>query len=248
MPYKKFFENYKYLYRLVVVTSYIIGANKSDIVGGVFKMRFALSLYNPVKECSSRTFREENEVSAHILAYQVAYHLIRNHAGTMSMNHNTLDVIFDSLEEPLTINLRSGYLNYKSLNVPLLQYYASGKRAPEIAAEIHDYLALPVVNPTIDYEIYGLLTKLVEIYHARCGLQIITLENSEGKIIWELQLSEQGLPGWISSDGIAKNRFGEVLELQDWKHLRLEKLAAYVFGFNRYCSHYPSPLKESSLN
>lgn len=211
-------------------------------------MRFALPLYNPVKECNSCTLREEKEISAHILAYQVAHQLIKNYSGSISMDHNTLVVTLDSSEEPLTIDLRTGHLNNKNLSIPLPQHYASGKRLADIVTEIHDGLTLLEANPTSDHELYGLLTKLVEIFHARCGLQIITLENSEGKTTWELHLPEQGSQGWISSDGIVKNRFGEVFDLQDWKHLRPEKLATYVFGFNRFCKHYPSPLKESSIN
>ncbi|AHF06720.1 hypothetical protein [Desulfitobacterium metallireducens] len=211
-------------------------------------MRFPLPIYNPVKECNSCIQQEEKEVSAHILAYQVANQLIKNHSGTMTMDSNTLVINLRSLEEPLTINLHSGQLSYQSLGVPLQQHYASGKRLTQIVSEIQDYLAIPEANQTSDYELYSLLTKLVEIYHARCGLQIITLDNSEEKTTWELRLTDQGPAGWIYSDGTAKNRFGEVLELKNWEHLRPEKMAAYVFGFNRYCSNYPSPLKESLSN
>lgn len=211
-------------------------------------MRFALPSYNPVKECNSCTFREENQVSAHILSYQIAHQLLKNYPGTMSIDRQTLVVTLDPLDEPLTINLHTGYLHHKSLNMPLQQHYASGKQLAQIVTEIHDNLALPEANPDSDQELYGLLTKLIEIYHARCGLQIITLDQSEGKTTWELRLDEQGPAGWISSDGTARNRFGEVLDLQEWKHLRPEKLAAYVFGFNRYCSNFPSPLKEPTVN
>lgn len=211
-------------------------------------MRFPLPIYNPVKECNSCIQQEENEVSAHILAYQVANQLIKAHSGSMTMDCSTLAINLRFLEEPLTINLHSGQLSYQSLSVPLQQHYASGMSLGQIVSEIEDYLALPEANPGSDYEIYSLLTKLVEIYHARCGLKITTLENSEGKTTWELRLSDQDRVGWIYSDGTAKNRFGEVLELKDWEHLRPEKRASYVFGFNRYCSNYPSPLKEPLSN
>lgn len=189
--------------------------------------------------------QEEKEVSAHILAYQIANELIKNHSGSMNMDQNSLVINLDSLEGPLTINLRSCSLDYQAINIPLQQYYASGKRLAQMVSEIQDNLSLPKGNAISNYDIYGLLTKLIEIYHARCGLRIITMDNSEGKTTWELRLSEQGPSGWIYSDGTAKNRYGEILELKDWKHLRPEKMAAYVFGFNRYCSNYPSPLKES---
>lgn len=217
-------------------------------MGGVCKMRVPLPAYNHVKECNSCVQQEEKEVSAYILAYQVANQLIRNYSGTMTMDPNTLVINLSPLEGSLTINLQSGQLSYQSLSISLQQHYASGKRLAEIVADIQDNLDLPKGNPTSEDKLYSLLIKLVEIYHARCGLQIVTLENSEGRTTWELRLSEQGPRGWIYSDGTAKNRFGEVLELKDWDHLRPEKLAAYVFGFNRYCSNYPSPLKESLPN
>lgn len=211
-------------------------------------MRLPLPNYNPVKECKFCLQQDENEVSAHILAYQVANQLIKSYSGTMIMDPGSLIISLSPLQEQLTINLQSGQLSYQSLSISLPQHYASRKGLALIVTEIKEYLALPEANPASDYEIYGLLTKLVEIYHARCGLQIITLENSEGNTTWELRLSEQGPPGWIYSNGTVRNRFGEVIELKDWQDLRPEKMATYVFGFNRYCSNYPSPLKKSLPN
>lgn len=211
-------------------------------------MRLALATYNPVKECQSCTIREEKEVSAHILAYQVAHQLFNSYSGSLNMDYNTLIVQLDFSEAPLTIDLHAGHLNYKSLSIPLQQHYESGRSLSEIVKEIQDYLALPEVSPTPDREYYTLLTKLIEIFHARCGLHFRTIETTEEKTTWEFSLCEQGPQGWISSDGIVSNRFGEVLNLRDWKHLRPEKLAAYVFGFSRFCRHFPSPIRESLVN
>lgn len=208
-------------------------------------MRFPLPIYNPVKECNCYMQQNETEVSAHILAYQVANQLIRKHSGMLAIDADTLVITLNSLEEPIRINLRSSELNYRAMSISLEERYSSGMRLAQIVNEISDYLGLPEENITSDLDIYGLLTKLIEIYHARCGLKIITLDNSDGKVTWELRLSEQGPSGWIYSDGTAKNRYGEIVELNEWKNLRPEKMAAYVFGFNRYCSNYPSPLKEA---
>lgn len=208
-------------------------------------MRFPLPIYNPVKECNCSMQQNEKEVSAHILAYQVANQLLRKHSGTMAMDADTLVISLNSLEEPIRINLRSSELSYQAKSISVEELYTSGMRLSQIVTEINDYLGLQEEDTTSDSDIYELLTKLVEIYHARCGLQIITLDNFEGKVTWELRLSEQGPSGWIYSDGTAKNRYGEIIELKEWKNLRPEKIAAYVFGFNRYCSNYPSPLKKA---
>jgi hypothetical protein len=208
----------------------------------VFEMRLALPSFDPVRDCQSCNAREEREVSAHILAYQIAYQLLMSVPGQIQVDGNRLILELNS-HEPLHFDLRSGSLNSKSISIPLEQRYQPNKRLDELTREIKE--ELQISDSEIEQEInpiYTLLVKLVEIFHARCGLYIHSAQKQDDYTLWEIRLCEGGPSGWIQSNGIIRNRFGEEVSLDQWSHLRPEKLAAYVFGFNQFCKHYSSPV------
>ena len=206
-------------------------------------MRLALANFNPGKDCQSCEGREEREVSSHILSYQIAYQLLMSVPGQIQVDGNRLILNLDS-HEPLHFDLRSGSLNTNNLSIYLEQRYQLDKRLDELTRQIKEELQIiPTEKGHQVDPIHTLLVKLVEIFHARCGLHIQSVQTHGDKTQWELQLCEGGPRGWIQSDGIIRNRFGEEADLSDWSQLRPEKLATYVFGFNRVCRHYPSPVK-----
>lgn len=209
---------------------------------GVLRLRVAL-VVNPVKECQSCTQRDEREVSAHILSYQIAHELLSSVPGQIQVDGSRLILNLQS-HDPLHFDLRSGSLQAKNLNIPFEQRYHKDKRLDELIKQLKEEIQISPAD--MDYQIdplTTLLVKLIEIYHARCGLHVSSVQSHEDKFLWEIKLHEDGPSGWIQSDGVIKNRFGEEMKLTDWAHLRPEKLAMYVFGFNRFCRHFPSPVK-----
>lgn len=210
---------------------------------GVFRMRLALLSSNPVKECQSCEGREEREVSSHILSYQIAHQLLKSVPGKIQVEGSRLILDLDS-HEPLHFDLRSGTLNTRNLSIPLEQRYQRDKRLSELTRQIREELQINEEMEGIQVDpIHILLVKLIEIFHARCGLHIQSVQTQGDKTLWEIRLCEDGPSGWIQSDGVIRNRFGEETTLDDWSQLRPEKLAAYVFGFNRFCRHYSVPTK-----
>lgn len=210
---------------------------------GVFRMRLASLSSNPVKECQSCDGREEREVTSHILSYQIAHQLLMSVPGQIQVEGSRLTLNLDS-HEPLHFDLRSGTLNTMNLSIPLEQRYQRDKRLSELTRQIKEELQ---INGEIEgnqvNQIHTLLVKLIEIFHARCGLHIQSAQTQGDKTLWEIRLCEGGPIGWIQSDGVIRNRFGEEANLDVWKQLRPEKLAAYVFGFNQFCRHYSVPTK-----
>lgn len=208
----------------------------------VLRLRIALSVVNPVKDCQCGIQRDEEAVSAHILAYQVAFNLLSSTPGQIQVDRNGLTLRLEEYD-PLHFDLKSGLLNAQNLNIPLGEGYQGKRGVNEIVKAIKEELN---ITPTDNFHkvdpLTTLLVKLIEIYHARCGLQIHTIKCEEDNTIWEINLHEGGPRGWVQSDGTIRNRLGEVAQLEQWTHLRPEKMAAYVFGFNRFCKHFPNPL------
>lgn len=206
-------------------------------------MRLSSLSSNPVKECQSCEGREEREVSSHILSYQIAHQLLKSVPGQIQVEGSRLILDLDS-QEPLHFDLRSGTLSTRNLSIPLEQRYQREKQLSELTRQIKEELQINgemegnQVNP-----IHTLLVKLIEIFHARCGLHIQSVQTQGDLMVWEIRLCEGGPSGWIQSDGVIRNRFGEETNLDVWIQLRPEKLAAYVFGFNRFCRHYSAPAK-----
>lgn len=211
---------------------------------GVLRLRVAL-VVNPVKECQSCTQRNEREVSSHILSYQIAHELLASVPGHIQVDGSRL-ILNLQAHDPLHFDLRSGSLHTNNLNIPLEQRYQKDKRIDELTRQLKEEIHISPAETEHQIDpLTTLLVKLIEIYHARCGLHVSTAQSQEDKILWEIKLHEDGPSGWIQSDGIIKNRFGEEMKLSDWAHLRPEKLAMYVFGFNRFCRHFPSPMKSN---
>jgi hypothetical protein len=213
-----------------------------DSLRGCSVMRLALPTFNVQKDCQSCEVREEREVSAHILSYQIAHQLLTSIPGQIQVDGNRLILELDS-QDSLHFDLRSGCLSTRSLSIPLEKRYQITKRLDELTQQIKEELQ---INKDVEgYEVnplYTLVVKLIEIFHARCGLRIHSVQTHGEKTLWEIRLGENGPSGWIQSDGVIRNRFGNEINLKDWGQLRPEKLAAYVFGFNRFCRHYSSPV------
>lgn len=207
-------------------------------------MRLTLPSYNPVKECQGCTLRDENKVAAHILSFQLAEHLLKRFSGTWQLADGEIKLRLAGVEQPLRFELNTGTLGYGTLRTSITARYSVEKGITALIDEISQDLMLPFsenkghVDP-----LFSLFVKLVEIFHARCGLNILPVEKDHHLQGWELALCEEGPRGWISTEGIAENRFGERADIKEWYTLRPEKMAAYVFGFNKFCGNYPSPFK-----
>ncbi|MEL1135846.1 hypothetical protein AAC978_11735 [Desulfitobacterium sp. THU1] len=206
-------------------------------------MRLALEV-NPVKECQSCARRDEREVSAHILSYQIAHQLLSRVQGHIQVDGNFLILDLEG-HAPLYFDLSQGSVRVKNLNNPLEQRYDREKAVDELASKIMEEAQInPSDGVTID-PVTNLLVKLIEIYHARCCLHIASVQVQGENTIWEIKLNDDGRSGWIQSNRILRNSFGEEINIDNWQHLRPEKLAMYVFGFFGFCSHYPSPMKQT---
>ncbi|WP_041219406.1 hypothetical protein [Desulfitobacterium dichloroeliminans] len=206
------------------------------------RLRLALEV-NPVKECQSCARRDEREVSSQILSYQIAHQLLSRVPGHIQVDGNFLILNLEG-HDPLYFDLSLGSVRVRNLNIPFEQRYNREKAVDELVRKI---MQEAQINPsygtyTID-PITTLIVKLIEIYHARCCLHIASVHVQDANSIWEIKLHEDGPSGWIQSNGILRNSFGEEMSIQNWEHLRPEKLAMYVFGFYRFCSHFPSPTK-----
>jgi hypothetical protein len=205
-------------------------------------MRVALSNINPVKECQTCIDREEREVSSHILSYQIAHQLLKSVPGQIQVDGNRLILNLEAFE-PFHFDLKSGTLNTRALSIPLEQRYQSDKSLDSLCRQIKDELQIKALEDRQVDHIHTLLVKLVEIFHARCGLYVQSVRAEGDKTLWEIRLGEEGPSGWIQNDGLLRNRFGEEINIDSWGQLRPEKLASYVFGFNRFCRHYTLPRK-----
>ncbi|NMA69959.1 MAG: hypothetical protein GX958_11150 [Desulfitobacterium sp.] len=209
-------------------------------------MRLTVPSYNPAKQCEGCRNVDETKVAAQILSYQLAHMLLKSYGGTWEIKKDELLLQLDGVEAPLLFELNCGTLRHKTLRASIVSRYSVEKGISSLTKEIiHDF-ALPqkkdgeFVDP-----LFRLFVKLIEIFHARCGLKIAQVENKEGTLAWELVLADQKLKGWISSEGIAENRFGQSVNIHQWDHLRPEKRAAYVFGFYCFCDNYPSPIYQT---
>ena len=208
-------------------------------------MRLTLPSYNPTKECQGCTLRDENKVAAHILSFQLAELLLKRFSGTWQLTNGELKLRLTGVEQPLCFELNTGTLGYGTLRASIGARYSVEKGIAALADEIsQDFVFPSTVDKGYKDSLFGLFVKLVEIFHARCGLNILPVEKDNQLLGWELSLCEEGPRGWINTEGIAENRFGERADIKEWYTLRPEKMATYVFGFNRFCRNYPSPFKE----
>lgn len=210
-------------------------------------MRLTVTSYNPAKQCQGCLHVDETKVAAHILSYQLAYMLLKRYGGTWKVIKEEIILHLDDIEKPLLFELNNGTLRYKTLRASIVSRYSVEKGIQYLTEEIiHDF-ALPqgkegeFVDP-----LFSLFVKLIEIFHARCGLKIAQMEKGDGFLGWQLTLGDEELKGWVNPEGMVKNRFGESSDIHQWDHLRPEKKAAYVFGFCRFCDNYPSPVKRTT--
>jgi hypothetical protein len=208
-------------------------------------MRLNSPAYNPVKECNGCTQHDENKVAAHILSFQLSNLLLKHFSGTWQLTKGELKLHLEGVEHPLSFDLNHGTLAYGSLRTSIGVRYSVEKGLNQLLEELIQDFALPSPGyKQFEDSMFNLFVKLIEIFHARCGLTIIPVEKDHQPLGWELCLGEDGPRGWISTDGVAENRFGDRVDIKEWYNLRPEKTAAYVFGFNQFCRNFPSPFKK----
>lgn len=207
-------------------------------------MRVILTAENLNKDCQGCKLQDENKVAAHILSFQLAEKFLKRFSGTWKIQANELRVNLQGLEKPLIFELNSGILAFGTLRTSITSRYSAQKGLLRLSEEIVSDLCFSL-SEYHNYRdpLFELFVKLIEIFYARCGLNILSVEKNNKLVGWELYLCEAGPSGWIGTDGIVENRFGERVDLKSWSALRPEKIAAYVFGFNRFCQKYPSPFK-----
>lgn len=206
-------------------------------------MRLTLPSYNPVKQCQGCTQHDENKVAAQILSYQLANFFIKNYSGSWQIKKDEILLQLEGVEQPLYFELNTGTLRYKTLRASIVSRYSVERGLKQLAEDIVQDFAIPTSHGEFEDPLFGLFVKLIEIFHARCGLKIAQCEKGQTLAGWELTLGDEKLRGWISADKVAENRFGERYNIGEWFGLRPEKMAAYVFGFYRFCENYSSPIK-----
>jgi len=206
-------------------------------------MRLALPTYNPVKECKSCTTRDESAIAARILSFQLADRLLRGLPGQWRIGENELILQPLVANRQIKLDLTTGTVHYGSVATQVVPRYSPHKGIGSLTDEVWSDLALPAASPNEEIDqVFTLFLKLTEIFHARCGLTILPYDSRNGRETWEIRLGDSGLQGWVRRDLTAQNRFGEVVDLRQWAGLRPEKMATYLFGFNRFCKNYPSPV------
>lgn len=206
-------------------------------------MRLAIPAYNKVKECKICLDKEETVVSAYILSFQTASQILKKNIATWIIVKDELKIQIKDVVIPIVIDLTNSKLTYGTITTQLTQHYSPEKGTKLLAEEICQNLELIVSNQDTEFDLlFTLFVKLVEIFHARCGLQIYEVESENGEEQWEIALCNEEPKGWIERNGLATNRFGEQIDIKVWSGLRPEKIATNFFGFNRFCRHYPSPL------
>lgn len=206
-------------------------------------MRLALPTYNPVKECKSCKTRDEFAIAARILSFQLADRLLRELPGQWKLGENEIVLYPEHFPEPIELDLASGTVNYKSVITQIVPRYSPAKGIGRLADEVRTDLVVPAGESECEVDqMFTLFLKLTEIFHARCGLTVVPYDSRSGREVWEIRLGDAGPQGWVRWDLTAENRFGEAVDLKQWAGLRPEKLATYLFGFNRFCRNYPSPV------
>lgn len=202
--------------------------------------------YNFVKECKDCSLTDETEISAKILSFQLADCLLRRYSGKWELTGEELQINLNGVNLPLHFDLNTGLLSYGLFRIQIVDRYTSKKGLNYLTNELIQVLDLPVPKGSDFYDpLFSLFVKLIEIFHARCELKIIPIRKTDKMSGWEIFLCEKGPRGWINIEGIAENRFGEKADIKEWYSLRPEKLAAYVFGFYKFCKNYKSPLEMS---
>ena len=204
-------------------------------------MRIASLDYDENRECRGRSVRDEKQISTYILSFQIAEKLLRIYQGGWKISGNGIILKLDGLTQDLVIDMESGVISYGTVPIPFMNRYSPAKGVMALAQELSSDLNLPSKEDVSDLDfLFKVFVKLVEVFHARCDLRILP-GNADGE--WEIRLGEEGPSGWLSTDFIAENRFGEKMEISVWENLRAEKVATYLFGFNRFCKNFQCPMR-----
>lgn len=206
-------------------------------------MRLTLPSYNPVKQCQGCVQYDENKVAAQILSYQLANLLLKRYSGTWQIKKDEIALMLEGFDQPLVFELNTGTLCYKTLRASIVSRYSVERGLNQLVEEIAKDFAFPSGGVEHQDPMFGLFVKLIEIFHARCGLKIAQFEKGHNLAGWELTLGDEKLRGWINPEYIVENRYGERYNIHEWFTLRPEKMAAYVFGFYKFCENYPTPIK-----
>ena len=208
-------------------------------------MRLALTPDHLVGECHPCNEKDEYQVSSYILCYQTADYLLKNYQGRWEIQEREIVLALEGLDGLVHLEFESGSMSVNSLAVSLYSRYSCELGIKGLVEDIIqdlDWQAKLVPQNKEEDFLFSLFVKLIEIFHARCGLCIRKSPASDGSENWEIGMGREGTQGWVTPEGMAINRFGESFPVEKWRGLRPEKAATYMFGFNRYCHHYPSPL------
>jgi len=204
-------------------------------------MRIASLTYNENRECMGCGIRDEKQVSTYILSFQIADQLLRRFDGKWEITEKDIILDLENLNDPIAIEFTSGSINFGTVTTRFYHRYSPEKGVSGLVEELCSDLAIPVEKSDKNREfLFNVFVKLVEVFHARCDLRIAQGKSGEE---WEIRLSEEGPFGWVSKDNVATNRFGEKIDISQWKSLRPEKVATYIFGFNRFCKNFQCPIK-----
>jgi hypothetical protein len=197
--------------------------------------------YDENRECRGCSDREENNLSRYILAFQVADELLRRYEYHWSISRDEITLNSCDFNNEIRIGFNSGLLRTASTEIDLLENYDSFAGVKGLTDFICEQLELEQRSGDreISY-VFDLLTKLVQIFHARCNLRIIP-GDFVGTREWEISIGDDEAKGWLNEKGIARNRFGQVIDTKNWRGLRTEKAATYLFGFNSFCQNFRSP-------
>ncbi|MFA6808295.1 MAG: hypothetical protein WCR27_04815 [Eubacteriales bacterium] len=207
-------------------------------------MRIATLTYDKAKECNGPAMRDDQEISTYILSYQIAEQLLKHFAGEWSLVGKEIVLKLKDLEYAVIINGETGTVHYGSLMTRYYSRYNVSEGVSGLVKDICSDFALPLGKPNVEIDyLFRVFVKLIGIFHARCDIQILPKISSNNIREWELQLSKDGPCGWIDEDGLAENRFGQKIDIYQWENLRTEKVATYLFGFNRFCSNFQCPMK-----
>jgi len=204
-------------------------------------MRIASLNYEEDRECRGSSVRDEKQISTYILSFQVAEKLLRIHQGSWKITGNQIVLQLKDLEQDLVIDIESGKISYGTVTIPFANRYSAAQGVMSLVQELCSDLNIPPKEAVNDLDfLFKVFVKLVEVFHARCDLRILP-GNADGE--WEIRLGEEGPSGWLSADNIAENRFGEKMDISVWENLRAEKVATYLFGFNRFCKNFQCPMR-----
>ena len=186
-------------------------------------MRIASLTYNEARDCIGCGIRDEKQVSTYILSFQIANELLKHYKGEWKIATHEIVLNLEGLNYPLMIELTSGAINYGTLTTRFYHRYSPEKGVVGLVNDLCSDLAIPMGKTMKGTGfLFNVLVKLVEIFHARCDLRILP-GKAEGE--WEIRLNGEGPSGWVSEDMIAENRFGEKIDISQWKNLRPEKAA-----------------------